>query len=237
MRTAVPPASQGPALGGKDMTDVESFRCKLVSYDEIVKWTQSVAKQVLECECKPTVIVGLTRGGWVPARLLCDLLGVKKLYAVKTEHWGVTANQDGKALLTQELNTSIENEDVLVVDDITDTGESLTLALAHLYKMKPRSLKSATLLHITHSKMRPDFYAVEVPEERWTWFIFPWNTNEDIRTLLPKTLHEARSVPEIKKAFKAQFKVDVPELLIRTTLRDLAETGRVKRAGKKWAMA
>lgn len=222
---------------GHRMADVESFQCKLVTYEEIVKWTGDVAKQVRACGCKPTVVVGLTRGGWVPARLLCDILGVKKLYAVKTEHWGVTANLDGKALLTQELNASIEDEEVLLIDDITDTGESMTLATSHLLKMRPRVLKSATLLHITHSRVEPDFYSVKVSEDNWTWFIFPWNVHEDLRTLLPKTLYEAKSVPEIKKAFRQQFKITVPEDDIRITLKDLLAAGKVQRAGRKWIKA
>ena len=90
------------------MADIESFQCKLVSYDEIDKWAGKLAAEIRRCGCKPTVVIGLTRGGWVPARLLCDELGVKKLYAVKTEHWGVTANPDGKALLTQELGAEYE---------------------------------------------------------------------------------------------------------------------------------
>jgi hypoxanthine phosphoribosyltransferase len=216
------------------MEKVESFRCKLVSYEEMSNWTTSVAKKIRECHCKPTVIVGLTRGGWVPARLLCDHLEVKKLYAVKTEHWGVTANQDGKAILTQELNASIEKESVLVVDDITDTGESLTLAMAHLFKMRPRELKSATLLHIPHSKMEPDFYSIRVPEEKWTWFIFPWNLHEDLRTLLPKTLNEPKTVNEIRRAFRVQFQIDVPEPLTRSTLSALAAKEMVRRSGRIW---
>lgn len=219
------------------MEKVESFRCRLVTYDQISNWTADVAKKIIECGCKPTVIIGLTRGGWVPARLLCDHLHVRKLYAVKTEHWGVTANQNGKALLTQELNVDIGKESVLVVDDITDTGESLTLALSHLTSQKPRELKSATLLHIAHSKIAPDFYSEAVPAERWTWFIFPWNLHEDLRTLLPKTLHQPKTGQEIKQAFKEQFQINVPYPLIRRTLDDLAAEGKIWMAGRKWNRA
>jgi uncharacterized protein len=219
------------------MEKVESFKCKLVSWDEIAQWTEKVAESLDRAHCHPTVIIGLTRGGWVPARLLCDHLKVKKLYAVKTEHWGVTANQDGKALLTQELNVNIENETVLIVDDITDTGESLTLALGHLFKMKPKDLKSVTLLHIDHSKIEPDFYAVKVPKEDWTWFIFPWNLHEDLRTLLPKTLSEARDVAGIQKAFLQQFQIDVSEEHVHATLKNLELEGRVVRKGKSWSKA
>ncbi|KQM11132.1 phosphoribosyltransferase [Methanomassiliicoccales archaeon RumEn M1] len=219
------------------MSEKESFRCKLVTYDEIVEWTRDLAKKIRACDCKPTVIIGLTRGGWVPARLLCDLLGVKKLYAVKTEHWGVTANPDGKALLTQELNARIDDEEVLLVDDITDTGESMSIAKAHLQDMRPGVLKTAALLHITRSTFVPDFYSVEVPADGWTWFIFPWNRNEDLRTLLPKTLYEEKGEADIQKAFREQFQIDVPLEDIRTTLEDLEAAGTVTRAGEKWTRA
>ncbi len=222
---------------GHGMTEKECFRCKLVTYGEIVEWTTDLAKKIRACDCKPTVIVGLTRGGWVPARLLCDLLGVKKLYAVKTEHWGVTANPDGKALLTQELNANIENEEVLLVDDITDTGESMSIAKAHLRDMDPGVLKCAALLHITRSRFMPDFYSVEVPAENWTWFIFPWNRNEDLRTLLPKTLYEEKSMADIQRAFQEQFQIDVPLEDINITLLDLEAAGVVRRSGEKWTRA
>jgi hypothetical protein len=213
---------------------VENFRCKLVTWEEIAQWTETVAQKISETGFKPTVVIGLTRGGWVPARLICDHLKVKKLYAVKTEHWGVTANQDGKALLTQELSIDIENDSVLVVDDITDTGESLILALGHLMKMKPKELKSSTLLHIAHSKIQPDFFCVHVPKEEWTWFIFPWNLHEDLRTLLPKTLTMARNASGVQKAFKQQFSIDVPMDLIRETLNELGGEGIIQKNNDAW---
>jgi hypoxanthine phosphoribosyltransferase len=216
------------------MEKVESFKCKLVTWDEIATWTETVARKISETGFKPTVVIGLTRGGWVPARLICDHLKVKKLYAVKTEHWGVTANQDGKALLTQELSMDIANDNVLVVDDITDTGESLILALGHLMKMKPKELKSSTLLHIAHSKIQPDFFCVHVPKEEWTWFIFPWNLHEDLRTILPKTLTEARNEKGIQKAFMDQFFITVPIDLIRETLEELKSEGIVQKKGDVW---
>jgi len=50
------------------MDKVESFRCKLVTWDEIAQWTETVARKITETGFRPTVVIGLTRGGWVPAR-------------------------------------------------------------------------------------------------------------------------------------------------------------------------
>jgi hypoxanthine phosphoribosyltransferase len=209
------------------MADPESFRCKLVTWNEIAEWTTDLANELQENGVQPTVVVGLTRGGWVPARLLCDHLMVKKLYAVKTEHWGVTANQNGKALLTQELSVNIAGESVLVVDDITDTGESLTLAMAHLCSLGAKNTRSATLLHFNHSKFVPDHCSRKLPDDPWIWFIFPWNLHEDLRTLLPKTLTEPRTEEGIRQAFRDQFFIDVPEELLPITLRDLEKSGKI----------
>jgi hypoxanthine phosphoribosyltransferase len=102
--------------------------------------------------------------------------------------------------------------------------------------MKPKVVKTATLLHITHSKIEPDFYSVRVPEEDWTWFIFPWNLHEDLRTLLPKTLNVGKTEEEISASFKQQFQIDVPENLVRTTLKDLEAEEKVHRSGRVWQL-
>ena len=210
----------------------DSFRCRLVTWDEIVRWTGGLGARIKRNDFDPDVIVGLTRGGWVAARLLADLLGIKRLYAVKVEHWGITAQPDGKARLIQGLATDVSDRNVLLVDDITDTGESLELATRHVGKGDPRDLRSATLLHITHSKFEPDFYEIEVPAEEWAWFIFPWNLHEDLRTIVPKTLDEtARTVAEIREALQSAFQLDLDSDLIEGTLRELVEAGTATKKG------
>ncbi len=216
----------------------DTFRCRLVTWDEIAKWTAAVGAKIKQSGFYPDVIVGLTRGGWLPARLLCDLLAVKRLYAVKVEHWGVTAQPDGKARLVQGLTADISNNKVLIVDDITDTGESLSLAKDHVAESNPIELRSATVLHITHSRSEPDFYEVRVPKEEWAWFIFPWNLHEDLRTIIPKTLRgTARSLAEIKDALLAGFQLNLGPDLIENTLLELTQAGVAAREGDGYTLA
>ena len=65
--------------------------CRLVNWEDIQTWSEKVAEKVRVSGYLPDIIVGITRGGWVPARILCDVMGIKNLYSLKTEHWGVTA--------------------------------------------------------------------------------------------------------------------------------------------------
>ncbi len=215
---------------------VEKFRCQLVSWKDIERWSKDIVYKVMISGYEPEIVIGLARGGLVPARLIADYLNIKDLYAVKTEHWGLTATPDGKARLAQGLQVSIEDKKVLVVDDITDTGQSLKLAVDHIREHKPSEIKSATLLHITHSKYVPDYYSEEVPEDKWTWFIFPWNVYEDMRNLIPKTLYKKRNKREIKNALKEQFEIDVPMKIISEVLEDLERRGIVKKASTRWEL-
>lgn len=164
----------------------DEIKCKVVTWSEIDHWAESVACKIEESGYKPDIIVGLTRGGWVPARILCDQLVCKNLFSIKVEHWGITAQTDNKAKIIQELNVDVRGKRVLLVDDITDTGDSLALSIAHVKAKSPAEVKCATLLHINHSKIVPDFYGVEVEKENWRWFIFPWNFREDLRNLIGK---------------------------------------------------
>ncbi len=215
---------------------IEKFRCQLVSWKDIERWSMDIVKKVKKSGYDPEIVIGLARGGLVPARLIADYLNIKDLYAVKTEHWGLTATPDGKARLAQGLQVSIEGKKVLVVDDITDTGQSLKLAVDHINGHKPSEIKSATLLHITHSKYVPDYYSEEVPEDRWTWFIFPWNVYEDMRNLIPKTLYKRKTAREIKESLKDQFEIDVSMRIIWAVLKDLQERGRVRKRDTHWEL-
>ncbi|HLF06302.1 MAG TPA: phosphoribosyltransferase [Thermoplasmata archaeon] len=175
--------------------------CRLVRWEEIEAWCDDITSRLRQHRT-PDVVIGLTRGGWVPARIICDRLGIKDLFAVKTEHWGITATQDGEARLAQKLPVTVEGKSVLIVDDITDTGKSLALAFNHLMEFKPAQVKSATLLHITHSSFVPDYYSVEVPKEEWTWFIFPWNRREDLRALVGQAAAESDDPKQMRDLLK-----------------------------------
>ena len=214
----------------------EKFRCRLVSWKDIERWTKDIVKKVIDSGYKPDIVIGLARGGLVPARLISDYLNIKDLYAVKTEHWGVTATPDGKAKLAQGLQVDISGKRVLVVDDITDTGQSLKLAVDHIAKQKPKEIKSATLLHITHSKYVPHYYSEEVPEDNWTWFIFPWNVYEDLRNLVQKVMNGKMRMRDIKNALSENFEINVSTKILSEVLRDLERRGVVRRTGSKWVL-
>lgn len=168
---------------------------------------------------------------------MCDHLLVKDLYSLKTEHWGITATRDGRAKVVHDVPVSLKNKKVLIMDDITDTGQSLNLAFEYVKRHNPAEVKTAAMLHITHSKFVPDYYSEEVPADDWTWFIFPWNYYEDMRNLTTQILKEGeKNLEEIKELFKRYHDLDVTNEQLQEVLDLMEKEGFVKRVGDRWAL-
>ena len=197
---------------------VELPKCRRTSWEEADAWADAIAHTVWDRKNVPETIVALTRGGWVPARLLADRLGVKRLVSIRLQHWGVTAQPSGKAELTEGLSGPVKGQNVLVVDDITDTGESLALAVQAVRDAGASRVESAACLHIGHSKFVPDYYAEEIPRNEWVWVVFPWNYWEDIDHLIRQALAEGKDAGGVRALLLTRSGLDVPAEHVTQTL-------------------
>ena len=209
------------------------FRAKLISWEQIEKWCE-IIKEKVSNSFRPDIIVGLSRGGLVPARMLSDMLWIKDLISIKTEHWGITATASGKAVLKDPGRLNIEGKRVLVVDDITDTGQSMKLAYDFILGQKPAEVRTVTMLHITRSAFIPDFYAELVDEKNWAWFIFPWNVYEDILNLVSRVLTSPMSTESISNALKDSFDLNMDHGRLKDLLNYFAKRKRVMLSSQLW---
>ena len=210
----------------------DSFECEVMDWSLFYDLSKEVAKKINTSGYKPDLIIGLARGGWVLARVLCDLVGVKDLVSLKVEHWGVTATPDGKAKLKYPFIIDLTGKRVLVVDDITDTGESMLIAVDYIQSLKPSEIKTVALRHIAGSKFIPDYFAEEIA---WRWVIFPWNFIEDMSNIVPKILRSVGSdadVAHIKRKLKQLYKIDVPKERIKEILWILRRRGFINDEAK-----
>jgi hypoxanthine phosphoribosyltransferase len=185
-------------------------RCRQTTWSEADGWAETIANAVRSKGPLPETIVALTRGGWVPARLLADRLGVKRLVSIRLQHWGVTAQPSGKAELTEGLSGPVRGQRVLVVDDITDTGESLALAVQAVRDAGASHVESAACLHIGHAKFVPDYFAEEVPRNAWVWVVFPWNYWEDLDHLVRQALPDGKDAAGVRALLLSRSGLDVP---------------------------
>lgn len=178
------------------------------SWEEIHEFTKKTIEKIKKSDFYPDIVIALSRGGLIPARLLCDFLRIKNCLAIKVDHWGITATKNGKAKISHSLNMDLTGKKVLIVDDITDTGQSMELSKKHIEELNPSVVKTATLIHLKNSKHVPDFYGHE--RKDWAWFIFPWNYREDIITLIEKIGKGEKEVNQIKEELEKNFNIIIP---------------------------
>ena len=114
----------------------------------------------------------------MPARLLSDLLGIMNLTSFKIEHYR-GAHKDPIATIRYPLVADVTGERVLLVDDVSDSGDTFRVALAHIRERgTPATLRTAVLHHKTASPLVPDYYGAKVI--KWRWLIYPWAVTEDL---------------------------------------------------------
>ena len=139
----------------------------------------SLAVKIKGSGYKPDVIVGVSRGGWPPARIMSDLLENSRVANMRVEFYKDIGVRSKRPQITQPVTAEVAGKRVLVVDDVSDTGHSLKAASNHLKRKKTREVRVCTIYMKPHSVFRPDFY------ERTTrkWIIFPWERLEAVRLI------------------------------------------------------
>lgn len=165
---------------------------KVVSWDDIVDMARRLADVISSEGYTPDVVIAVARGGYVPARLICDLLGVENLISIQSQHWTEAAKAAEKAILKYAYVVDLSGQRALLVDDIIDTGDSVKLACDYIRESwKPKELKVAALQWISPiAKIKPDFYAVEVKD--WVWFQYPWTALEDVIQFILRIIREEK---------------------------------------------
>lgn len=180
------------------------------TWSQVYEMLMDMAKMIRVENFHPDVVVGVVRGGLIPACILADLLETPQLVILQIEHYKGIAVARDMPTLKQPLSSSVMNKKVLVVDDIADTGKSLRLAISHIEQQGAKQTKTATLYYKPCSELVPDFY------ERQThnWVVFPWETKETLRKLREQNLGKRLLGREIAKLVKAGLPKQLAEKIL-----------------------
>jgi len=212
---------------GKSQADKDSFKCELISFSEVLRLARILSRKI-KAGYMPDLIVAIGRGGYVPGRLICDFLLFSDLTSIKIEHYRRAADMREEARIRFPLSVDITGKKVLIVDDVTDTGDTLTLAVDYIRSLKPAEVKTAVLQHKTCSTSVPDFYAQKVI--KWRWIIYPWARYEDLAGFTEKILGaQLLDVPQIMLQFKDRYDIEVEENEVLEILDDLTERRELER--------
>ncbi len=152
-------------------------RCEIVALDEVYELSFELSQLVRRAGFEPELVVAVARGGFAPARFVCDFLRLRDLTSLGVRHYAPGARREAAAQVRHPLAADVEGRRVLVVDDVNDSGETIEVARAHLAERGAGDVRVAVLHEKRHSRARAEFRAVELPDERW--LVYQWAVVED----------------------------------------------------------
>lgn len=141
-----------------------------VSWDQFHRDARALAWRLAASEKKWQAMVVITRGGLVPAAIICRELGIRMIETVCIASYHDYTEQ-GELKVLKEITPALlenEGEGVLIIDDLTDTGKTAAIVRA----MMPKA-HFATVYAKPKGRPLVDTFVTEVSQD--TWIYFPWD--------------------------------------------------------------
>jgi hypoxanthine phosphoribosyltransferase len=131
-----------------------------------------LSQAVVDSGWFPDLIVGVARGGLIPAGAIGYAIGVKEMGAINVEFYtDIGATLPEPIILNPQLDVaSLEGKKVLVVDDVADSGKTLDLVV-NLLKETAAEVKSAVIYTKPSTIFEPDFSWKKTDQ----WINFAWS--------------------------------------------------------------
>ena len=152
----------------------------LFSEDEIKQALARLATEIRQdYQGKQPLLIGVLEGSFV---FMADLIRQLELPVevdfVKLSSYGASKETSGKVKVLQGLKAPIKSRDVLVVEDIVDTGLTLSFLLDYLRKKKPASLRLCALTDKPSRRQVPvtiNYLGFTVPDKFIVGYGIDWN--------------------------------------------------------------
>lgn len=143
---------------------------ELVSEQEVEKRVCELGRQISEDYAGRQVhLICVLKGG---VFFMCEL--AKRITVpvsmdfMSVSSYGDGTSSSGVVKIAKDLDESLEGKDVLIVEDIIDSGRTLSYLIQILEKRKPRSLRLCTLLDKPERRVKPvtvDYVGFNIPDE------------------------------------------------------------------------
>jgi hypoxanthine phosphoribosyltransferase len=148
---------------------VMSELIEILSSTEIENKVSDVALRISEdYRDGDLVLVGALKGAFIFLADLARRLTIPtQIGFVGVSSYGDATQSSGKIKITNELDTSIEGKDVIIVEDIVDTGLTLQFIVTYLQSFKPRTIKICSLIDKSERRkvdVEVDYACFEIPE-------------------------------------------------------------------------
>lgn len=143
----------------------------LITSEQIQQRVRELAAQIdADYADGPIYLISILKGAFM---FVADLARALKKPSVRIEFmaissYGAEKTSSGQVKVTRDLDVNIEGHDVLIVEDIIDSGVTLSYLKRLLEQRKPKSLEIATLLDKPERRIQPvtvKYVGFQIPDE------------------------------------------------------------------------
>jgi hypoxanthine phosphoribosyltransferase len=168
-----------------------------VSWETYQNLVYKISASILSHSPHVNQIVAISRGGLTFGHLCSDFLRIP--VATITIQSYSDIQKSGEITITEPLTMDIHGKEVLLVDDVADSGKTLKRATEYLQGFSPKSITVATLFYKERSIFRPDYFARKTSR----WILFPYEPIEMILLITKNMERERKSKSEIQSFLHA----------------------------------
>jgi len=172
---------------------------EIPTWTDVISYLMELAQKIREEKQVIDAIVCIGRGGNCPSRILSDFLDVHTIYNITVSYYIDINKKKRTPSVTQPLGVpgGLKGKHVLVCDDVSDSGDSMSLVKRHLQDLGCASITTVTLYIKSWTKFIPDYYI----KDSEAWIVFPWERIETLDKLITIFSNEGLSLDEIKSKF------------------------------------
>lgn len=151
--------------------DIEKKRKEvLLTREEIQKRVEELGKEISkEYEGKKLLVVSLLKGSFIfTADLVREINIPCKIEFMATSSYGHGTESSGKVKILYDIDKNLEGYDVLIADDIADTGITMKYVIEYLKSKNPNSIKSCVLLDKPSRRkveLEPEYVGFRIPDK------------------------------------------------------------------------
>ena len=140
-----------------------------ISSEELQSRLDELAIQInRDYEGRRPLMIGVLKGAFVFLADLMRRLSVPvEVDFIRLASYGSSAETSGTIRITKDTELPVENRDILIIEDIIDTGLTLDWLLKHFQTLHPRSIKVCTLIDKFERRQvdaNPDYVGIRVKE-------------------------------------------------------------------------
>lgn len=150
---------------------------KGLSWSDVQELVDKVCAEIILSDIDISCIVGLSRGGLIPAVMIANQLGIREVYSYGLKSYNNEKSPESIKTYQYFHPEYLHGQDILVIDDISDRGESLGY-IKTKFESNSRdklNIHTCTLTIKEHTDFIPTWFGSSIPNN--CWVVFPWEAD------------------------------------------------------------